>query len=226
MTSLENIYTIGNNICRVNEEFLQEETVSEEFMLNLKDILSNNSEFFDYGIIKSTILLDYDIGYLNSCVESYTEINKFIRNTRQSVYSYQSKEIIKPREFDIIAGRFANIIQQIYCTNKKLYMVRNYGLIYSNSKNTSTKTHTKSCDIVFNICLYNTFDYNDIQGSICCYTSQPSIFSKYKKNIRVSFHMQPGDVIIHRGSHPVEVFNINPTTYNSRTNLIIECNFI
>lgn len=229
-TDDNNVYTVGNNVCRVNEDFLQEgEEVSEEFICNLEDIMSDSCHVLGYGLIKSTILFDYDIGYLgylNSCVESFTERNKLNRSIEQSNYSYVSKGIFGMKEFDTIANRFLNVIQQFYSTDKKLYMIRNYGVIYSNSKNTATKTHSKSCDIVFNICLHNTLNYKDIHGSICYYTSQPSIFSKYKKNIRLSFHMQPGDIIIHRGSHPIEVFNVNPTTSGSRTNLIIECNFI
>ncbi len=231
MTSLEYIYTIGNSTCMVNEDYLKGEEVSEEFICNLEDIITNNCQVLKFGIIKSTLLFDYDIGYigyLNSCVESFTERNKQNKNTpfAEYSYSYMSKGIFGIKEFDTIANRFLNIIQQFYCTDKKIYMVRNYGVIYSNSKNTSTKVHSKSCDIIFNICLHNTFDIRDMHGSICCYTSQPSIFSKYKKNIRASFHMQPGDIIIHRGSHPVEVFNVNPSSLGSRTNLIIECNFI
>lgn len=221
-------YQLGDRKFRLNEELVgsdEEYDVSE--IINKFDVgIINSNQTIGYGILKSSALFDYDIGFIGYLD---SKVNSSIGRTRipkeNDPYEYVIYGVIGLNDFDIIASRYLKIIQDFYCVNKKIYMVKNYGIIYSGNKNTYTPSHTKSCDIIINICLHNNLTTQNCSGALCYYTSQPSVFSKHQKNIRISFQMQTGDLIIHKGNQPTEVFSIGKNR-GYRTHLIIECNFI
>jgi hypothetical protein len=225
-------YMFGKKEYKVNTEIVSDDyEVSDILISQIKDGFISHENLLGYGIIKSSILYDYDIGYLQYLDSNIQNLISKCRNTSKDInqelnYNFMINGVIGLNDYEIICRRFLPIIQEFYQTDKNLVMKRNYGVIYSNNKNKYTETHTKQCDIVFNICLYNGLNINDMHGSLCYYTSQPSIFSRLKKNIRVNFHVGTGDIIIHQGNQPSQVFNLNPTATGYRTHLIIECDFV
>ncbi len=225
-----NLLTLGNKDYRINDELVgSDDFPVENLITNIDNQIINTGTLLGYGILKSNILYDFDIGmiqYLNYNIKN--TISK-VRNTSDSSheyhYDYIVNGVIGMLDFEQIVNRLIKPIQEFYCTNKNLYMVRNYGVIYSQGKNKSTPIHNHDCDIVINICLHCDLNPKEINGLLCYYTSQPTIISKLKKNIRVTMPMVTGELVIHRGSHPNQVFQINSGTTGYRTHLIIECNF-
>jgi len=216
-----------NNTENTENNLIIGNDISDYFISVIGGGILTSNYMFGYGMLRSSMLFDYDIGYigfLNSKINS--SIGK-IRYSKESdsEYKYMINGVIGLKDFNIIANRFISMIQEFYQINKKINMIRNYGVIYSRDKNISSPIHTKSCDLVFNICLHNSMDIENMRGSLCFYTSQPSILSRYKKNIRLSLHSKTGDIIIHQGSHPFQVFPINQNSLGSCTHLIIECNY-
>lgn len=225
-----NILIIGNRNYHINEDLTFPKCyVSDTLISDVKNQIIESGNLLGYGILKSSVLYDFDIGmigFLNYNVKSMTSR---IRNSSESSheynYDYIVNEVIGLLDYEKVMNRLIKTIQEFYCTSKNLYMVRNYGIIYSNNKNKSTPMHIHNCDIVINICLHSDLELRDFGGMLCYYTSQPSIISKLKKNIRITLPMETGDMIIHRGTHSNQVFPINPNSSEYRTHLIIECNF-
>lgn len=215
---------------------------------------SNDLEKSNY-LEKSNDLEDFDsrfiaqLGYLKySCLEKYgvislswyqvieksnnyleymdNLINNYLRRRKVSIYNFQTNNILSQENFDIISKCIGDFVCKFFeSPQKKLKMVESYGIIYSGTTNTATTRHNFNCDIVINICVNNLLKNND--GSMCFYSSQPSILSVYKKNIRVTFQMSSGDILVYRGGHDHQVFNVTSTKPDIyRTHIIIKCNFV
>lgn len=153
-------------------------------------------------------------------------ISNYLIRKKFGLYNFKTNHVISQQNFNVITERIGDFICEFFeSSGKKLKMIENYGIIYSRTTNLSTIKHNLNCDIVINICVNNLLENHE--GILCFYGSEPSILSRHKKNIRVTFQMTSGDILVYRGSHEQQVFDVistNPKKY--RTHIIIKCNFI
>jgi hypothetical protein len=150
-----------------------------------------------------------------------TSIKK-IGKSPNTLHKYGADNVIENDDLSNLINSLLPFINEYFGIDpcKKLSLFVDFSVHYSNNMDTKLEEHRDDSDITINICLKNNLKSTGLVFSQIADT----LFSK-KSNKSFGIDLNPGDILIHRGSQSHQVLSMSKDDKDnsevSRVNLIL-----